>query len=102
MTRLWRLLASLLVWVVMFPLVNAGLAWLSRNHHDWAVSLPMLYSVVVAFLLWAIAIYWFQVPSTTRVGTRALYLIAYVAATFIAGLCALWLAFVLHVALFGL
>ncbi|MEJ8847877.1 hypothetical protein [Variovorax rhizosphaerae] len=97
----WQLPANLIAWLAAFPLFNAGTTALGRGW-EWASSGTAAATMAVLLLVWAGMIYWFLVPRGATATRRAIYLVAFVLLVLAAGVLSFWLAFWLHVGLFGL
>lgn len=92
----------LLLWAAVLPVLNLAGAALVHAGYKWTDSGHVAAVIGVVVLVWAVAIYWFFVPSTASPVRRALYLVAYLLALWLAAACSYWLAILSHAALFGM
>lgn len=96
-----RLALNVLAWAVSIPVLNVCMTALER-HRILPVSGFVAAVVALVLLLWAVAIYWRCVPSAPSIVARVAYLLIFVAAMALLALGALWAAFWISVAIFGL
>ncbi|KQX96069.1 hypothetical protein ASD34_01840 [Variovorax sp. Root473] len=92
---------SMLSWAASILVLNVLLTGLERRQ---ALTLtgPFVALIAGALLLWAVLIYWWQVPATPSIARRVTYFIAYVAVMALLGLIGVWAAFWATVAIHGL
>jgi uncharacterized membrane protein YGL010W len=96
-----RLVLNVLAWSVSIPVLNVCLTALERNR-IMPLSGPVAAVVAITLLLWAALIYCRCIPSTPSIVTRLSYLVVFVIGMALVSFGAVWVAFWVSVAIFGL
>ncbi|SFQ62169.1 hypothetical protein SAMN05216567_12262 [Variovorax sp. OK605] len=96
-----RLGVHVLAWAASIPALNVLLTALER-HGVLPVSGDIVAAVAMALLLWAVLIYRHRVPHAVRAFERGLWLLAFTVAMLLVGATALFAAFWVTVAIYGL
>lgn len=96
-----RLGVHVLAWAASIPALNVLLTALDR-HGVLDVSEDIVTAVAMALLLCAALIYWRCVPHAGSMFERVLLLLAFMTAMLLVGAAALFAAFWLTVAIYGL
>jgi hypothetical protein len=97
----WLLPINVLLWGASIPAMNYSVMALSA-HRIAKVPDAALPIFILVLLLWAGFIYWRLVPAMQNPYQRIIVLVLFVGTMCLVGLGALWVAFVVAVATFGL
>ena len=95
-----RLLLNVFAWFLAMPAFFVSVAALER-HRMLSISDHIAPITAAVLLLWAGLIYWRCVPGTPNIWRRAVHLAAFVAAMFLLGWAAMWVTFVVMLAIYG-
>ncbi|MDQ0589843.1 hypothetical protein [Variovorax paradoxus] len=100
MTAGLRLALNVFAWFLAMPVLFVSAAAL-ESHRILSISNHMAPMTAVVLSLWAGVIYWRCVPGTPGMWRRAGYLAAFLGVMFLLGWAAMWLTFVVMLAIYG-
>jgi hypothetical protein len=95
-----RLVLNAFAWFLAMPALFVSAAAL-HHHKIVSISENIVPMTAAVLSLWAGVIYWRCVPSTPSGWRRAGYLVAFLAAMFLLGWAAMWVTFVVMLAIYG-
>ena len=95
-----RLLLNMLAWFMAMPALFL-LAGTLEKHKILFISNEIAPITAVVLLLWAGTIFWRCVPSAPNAWRRSGYLAAFLAVMFLLGWAAMWVTYVVMLAIFG-
>lgn len=100
MKAVLRLVLNTFAWFLAMPALFVSAAAL-ESHRILSISNYIAPTTAVVLSLWAGLIYWRCVPGTSSGWRRAGYLAAFLAAMFLLGWAAMWVTFVVMLAIYG-
>jgi len=95
-----RLLLNVLAWFLAMPVIFAAAGAIKGHRIDWLTGHIAPITAVV-LLAWATVIYWRCVPAAPSVWLRLVYLAAFLASMLMLGWGAMWVTYVVMLAIYG-